>query len=371
VKTRAPLLLALAACLPLLLQAGGARADICDRLNAQLASLPRVSDTANARKYSSAIASQNIQMRKAKSDQRRLGCSNRSVTVFGGENAAMCRTILSAIDKMERNLQVLEKKRREFASAGGDRRSRNRILAALDANRCNDSGRKVLQAATNERLRAIDVERPVRIPLDAVEQDGAITRMHALGSSGNIGGLRTVCVRTCDGGFFPITAGATPLDFRRDEKVCAMMCPQTETELYYHSLSAQETEDMVSAVTGKPYSMLPSAFAYRTRDLSKPSQCGCDLSAYYQEMIRREKALKGDGDDVAAVSETDDHSKTGSVTHIVTKPAEAAETKVEPRKIEERAYDPGKNKVRTIGPLYLPPAESAIDLRGASSIGVN
>ena len=111
-------------------------------------------------------------------------------------------------------------------------------------------------------------------------------------------------MRTCDGGFFPITAGATPLDFRRDEKVCAMMCPQTQTELYYHSLSSQETEDMVSAVTGKPYSMLPSAFAYRTRDLSKPSQCGCDLSAYYQEMIRREKALKGDGDDVAAVPVT-------------------------------------------------------------------
>src|SRR5690606_5083599 len=136
--------------------------------------------------------------------------------------------------------------------------------------------------------------------------------------------------------------GATPLDFRRDQKVCAMMCPKTETELYYHSLSSQESKDMVSTVTGRPYSMLPSAFAYRTRDLPKPSDCGCDLTAYYQEMLRREKALKGGTGDVAAVGDgAADRSETGSVTHIVTRsPEHAEEEQAEPHKVEERPYDP-------------------------------
>ena len=42
-----------------------------------------------------------------------------------------------------------------------------------------------------------------------------------------------------------------------------------------------------------------------------------------------------------------------------------------PVRIQERDYDPIKNKVRTVGPVFLPANESAIDLGRPADAGVN
>jgi hypothetical protein len=374
VRLHAQLLFALTVGMPLLLPAGGAAAStICERLQGELSGLPRVmADTASVRKYAGAITRQNIQLRKAKSDMRRLGCGGGSLTIIGGANGEMCQTLTSVVGKMERNLQILDKKRREFAAGTSTTVTRRRLVAALDANGCNGAGGKILSAATTEELRPIRKERTATLPLDAVPEGNDRFQLRALGGASGHGNLRTVCVRTCDGGFFPISGGATPLDFRRDQKVCAMMCPKTETELYYHSLNGQqETSQMVSTQTGRPYAELPAAFAYRTRDLSKTDTCGCNLSAYYQEMIRREKALSGEemppGKSAAAGTEK---ANTGSITTITSRPVEDVAIKEKPV-AEERVYDPANSKIRTIGPAFLPENESAIDLRNPAQSGVN
>lgn len=359
------LLLAAVTGLPLLFSSGMAAASACARIQAELANLPRVVvDTAGARKYAGAIARQNIQLRKAKSDQRRLGCSGGSIIVVGGANAGACDTLSAVIGKMERNLQILDGKRRELSSGVSSKGARNRLLAALDSNGCNDEA-QVMPVAATETLRTLDDTRT--LPLGTMPEGSERLQLRSLGGSSGHGNLRTVCVRTCDGGFFPISSGATPLDFRRDQKVCAMMCPETETQLFYQSMTnGQETEQMTSTVTGRPYHELPGAFAYRTRDRSKPGTCGCNLSAYYQEMIKREKALKGDAPQTASTGETGD-AETGSVTTIRTLPKKDAL----PAKVEERDYDPAKSKVRTVGPVFLPENESAIDLGRPADAGVN
>lgn len=364
-KGRARLLFAIVTGLPLLL-AGGAAANVCERIQAELTNLPKiVVDTASARKYAGAIARQNIQMRKAKSDQRRLGCSSGSIIVIGGANAEACATLASVIGKMERNLGILDKKRRDFAGGVSSKGTRNRLLASLEANGCNDA--RVVPVAATETLRTLDDTRT--LPLGTAPEDSERLQLRSLGGNAGHGNLRTVCVRTCDGGFFPISSNASPMDFRRDQKVCAMMCPEIETELFYQSMSGgQETEQMTSTVTGRAYTELSNAFSYRTRDLSKPGSCGCNLSAYYQEMIKREKASKGDAAETASTDDAGEEDN-GSVTTIRTLPKKE-EVKT-PAKIVERDYDPAKSKVRTVGPVFLPENSSAIDLGRPADAGVN
>ena len=350
------LLSVIAAGVPLFLS-GGAVAGVCERIQRDIANLPTVIvDTASVRKYAGAITRQNLQLRKAKSDQRRLGCTSGSIIVIGGANADACATLSTVIGRMERNLEILDKKRREFAGGVSSRGERGRLLAALEENGCND-GVEVMPVAATETLRTLEERRT--LPLGTAPEGSERLQLRRLGSSGH-GNLRTVCVRTCDGGFFPISSNASPMDFRRDQQVCAMMCPQTETELFYQSMSeGQETEEMTSTVTGRSYVDLPNAFSYRTRDLSKPGSCGCNLSAYYQDMMKREKAAKGETD----------AAKEGSVTDIRTLPR--AETAKKPVTVEERDYDPSKHKVRTVGPAFLPTSESAIDLGRPADAGVN
>lgn len=385
-KGRFRLLFAVAAGLPLLLGAGTASAGVCERLRAELANLPRVVvDTASARKYAGAIKRQTVQLRKAKSDQRRLRCSSGSIVVIGGDNADACTTLSTVIGKMERNLQILDRKRREFAGGVSSSGKRGRLLAALADNGCNEKA-KVVPVAATETLRTLDEKRT--LPLGATPEGGGRLELRSLGGSAGGGSLRTVCVRTCDGGFFPISSGATPLDFRRDQKVCAMMCPETETQLFYQAMAGgQETEQMTSTVTGRPYRELENAFAYRTRDLSKPGSCGCNLTAYYQEMIRREKAARGEVAETASSTDADGRRDSGSVTTITTMPRQeesavpaSAEAKAEVRiettaeartEAEERVYDPSRSKVRTVGPAFLPENESAIDLGRPADAGVN
>jgi len=363
-KARARLLFAIAIGLPFLLSGGTAAASVCDSLRVQLANLPKVvADTGSARKYAGAIARQNIQLRKARSDQRRLGCSAGSIVVIGGANADACATLSSVIGKMERNLQILDKKRRDFSSGGSPDGRRSRLLSLLETKGCNDRP-EILPAAATETLRTLDDTRT--LPLGASPDGSGMLELRSLGGNAGHGNLRTVCVRTCDGGFFPISSGATPLDFRRDQKVCAMMCPQTETQLFYQSMTnGQETEQMTSTVTGRPYAELANAFAYRTRDRAKAGSCGCNLTAYYQEMIRREKAARGENDGNAGIG---NQQEDGSVTTIPKKDEAEART---PAKVEERVYDPANSKVRTVGPAFLPENESAIDLGRPADPDVN
>lgn len=367
-KGRVRLLFAIVTGLPLLLSGGTAAANVCERLQAELTNLPKiVVDTSSARKYAGAIARQNIQLRKAKSDQRRLGCSSGSIIVVGGVNADACTTLSTVIGKMERNLGILDKKRREFAGGVSSSGTRNRLLASLEANGCNDA--KVVPVAATETLRTLDDTRT--LPLGTTPDGSERLELRSLGGGSGHGNLRTVCVRTCDGGFFPISSGASPMDFRRDQKVCAMMCPQTETELFYQSMSGgQETEQMTSTVTGRGYVELPNAFSYRTRDLSKPGACGCNLSAYYQEMIKREKAMKGNASETASTGDTNEQDN-GSVTTIRTLPKKDETAVKTPAKVEDRDYDPAKSKVRTVGPVFLPENSSAIDLGRPADADVN
>ena len=77
------------------------------------------------------------------------------------------------------------------------------------------------------------------------------------------GGSKAVCVRTCDGGFFPVSYSARRGGSDDLEELCHALCPNAETQLFTYSPTG-DIEQAVSA-DGMPYKSLPNALKYRTK----------------------------------------------------------------------------------------------------------
>ncbi len=85
------------------------------------------------------------------------------------------------------------------------------------------------------------------------------------------GTYRTVCVRTCDGAYFPVSFATVPGRFPDDEKTCKSLCPAAEATLFAYRNPGEDMNQAVS-ISGQPYSALPNAFKFRTE--FNPS-CAC------------------------------------------------------------------------------------------------
>jgi hypothetical protein len=112
-------------------------------------------------------------------------------------------------------------------------------------------------------------------------------RKHASSGAGGLRfGGKAVCVRLCDGSFFPATlAGA-------GDAGCASQCPEAPTELY--SMTSDHIEDAVSARTGTPYSKLPVAKRFQA---THEATCSCHREAvafHSKELLHDTTLRKGD-----------------------------------------------------------------------------
>ncbi|WP_244506525.1 DUF2865 domain-containing protein [Pararhizobium polonicum] len=338
---------------------------VCERLNARLASLPKiVASNANLRDYTGAISRQNLNLRQARSDRRRLGCSSESVIVIGGPNEEACESLSAEIAQMEMDLETLKARRQYLVNGSDSDITRRRILAALNVNRCAEEQDNILRAAAEEP----ETHRNILKDLPPISETYSDLRGSTTMSDFTLddgfgpgdaysGALRTLCVRTCDGAFFPISSNASPADFQRDAETCQRRCPGTETALYYHALATEETNQMVSAATGEPYAALPAAFAYKTRDLSQPGQCGCAPAG-------RTATNQSTPDDGKGIIEFRTRKKADDTTDTPRK----VDTEVKST-IADRPYNPQDSKVRVVGPSFLPSQETSIDLRHPAGPG--
>ena len=90
-----------------------------------------------------------------------------------------------------------------------------------------------------------------------------------------LGGERLVCVRGCDGYFFPLHN--LPANGKSDaDDMCKALCPAAEAAAY--SMPSGEDADMAQAVSlrGKRYTKLASAFIYQK---SFDPSCSCRKEA--------------------------------------------------------------------------------------------
>ena len=358
---------------------------VCTQLKDQLASASRnAGSTANYQRYANAVQKQDEQIRQVRSDLKRFGCTSGSIIVLGGRNAGACNELTSAHKKMQVNLAALERKRDSHAKRDSKITVR-RIQAALKANDCDGKRASVMEAALKGRKDAIDARRATSPGLVEILGDSG-GRQRLITSPGlsrsNImvepqaargGNYRTLCVRSCDGFFFPVSSRANPSDFARDERTCQMMCPGTGTELYFHAAEFQDSEDMVSARTRLPYTEMPNAFAYRNVDGPMSKACGCNMGAFHKEMERREAILNGDtinddapvttwvhpvkrpdpGEDPETMLDAEMRLTSEDVSAVL------SATKTERPLTEER------RQVRVVGPTFLPDDSEQFDLKAA------
>lgn len=90
---------------------------------------------------------------------------------------------------------------------------------------------------------------------------------------------RTVCVRLCDGYYFPVSFSTLPNHFQRDEELCQSKCA-APAQLYYHQNPGAGMEQAMAARTNEAYSQLKSAFRYRKEYVQG---CSCKMAEYTPE----------------------------------------------------------------------------------------
>jgi hypothetical protein len=353
-----------AACLLAALSANAAAADrqYCRHLKAQLASASGTRKSATMLgRYERAITDQEAELSRARRIARRSGCAG----LFGNlreDPSGRCDPISRTIDKMERNMAMLERRRDGFARKA-DAPSRREILAAIDANGCRED-----QTAARRLPDPVSPDSDNRPVLSRVSPGIVIHRsgppqegdeIPADISSGEdvpaSGTYRTMCVRTCDGYYFPISFATSPANFARDEQTCQARCPGTKVELYYH-VPSEESASMVS-LAGVPYEDLPAAFLYRKADAPRAPGCTCAVAGRSSIM-----AATPSGDETR--DESAPASQTAAQSHEESHAqAETGNPAAEAAAIEPTPSIDKDRKVRVVGPRFLPDPSKALDLR--------
>ena len=87
---------------------------------------------------------------------------------------------------------------------------------------------------------------------------------------------RTVCVRLCDGYFFPVSFSTLPNHFQRDADVCSSRCA-APAELYFHQNPGADMKQATSVKSQQPYTSLRSAFRYQKEFVAG---CSCKEAEY-------------------------------------------------------------------------------------------
>jgi hypothetical protein len=134
-----------------------------------------------------------------------------------------------------------------------------------------DEHRRQLRAAIR---RACDAAEPESLPAAKLNGNG-----------------RLVCVRSCDGGYFPLDS--QPKGKESVAALCSALCPNTEVQVF-HAPREGGIEEAVSQ-TGEPYMKLPNALRYRKAydpscSCKKPDESWAHALRKAEGMIARKKS---------------------------------------------------------------------------------
>jgi hypothetical protein len=102
------------------------------------------------------------------------------------------------------------------------------------------------------------------------------------------GGSMAVCVKSCDGSFFPVSYSAHRGNLDELNDLCHALCPNAEVTLYTRSLS----RDMKSAVSigGEPYRESQNAFKFE-KAVEPSCSCKAPGQTWVQALADAERVL--------------------------------------------------------------------------------
>ena len=336
---------------------------ICVRLESQLAALNQgAGDPARAdqiRRTEDAIAKQQGDLDRTVAQAHKAGCAGQGFFALFSAFSPQCGPITSQIQQMrgslDRMISDLEQLKNGNTGQEGQRRA---LIGQLAQNNC---GAQYTAAANSWGG-------PQGF-FDALFGGGTI--ISPGGDGAPSGTYHTVCVRACDGFYFPISYSTVPSRFADDARACQRQCPAAEAELYSFRNPGENMEQAVS-VTGQPYTSLANAFRYRKEIIA-----GCSCRRPGQSWA---EALKNADDPTTLESGdivvTDQNAKALSQPKQPGKPTSATAptqpgTVVAPpatpaSPMASAGTDASKRSVRTVGPPFLPsqsPSQSSAPAR--------
>ncbi len=327
---------------------------VCQRLEAALAEVsrgPTGASNDNIARYEDAIIKQRQELDQAISTARRLGCDRRGFFIFGGsQRPEQCNSLEPQIDRMRANLDRMQQELSQVRGGNADQNytrdlQRRQILVSLNQNNCGPQYRNAALPPQRprgflDRLFGNNDENPDVAPND-MTSDGT--------------GFRTVCVRMCDGAFFPISFSTVQSRFGEDEALCKRQCPAAEVALYTYSNPGQDIQNAVS-LSGQLYSALPNAFKYRT-EFNPSCSCRGQGQSWADALGQDQTIQRGD------IIVTEQQSKRLSQpqqTPMTARPKSPTNTftfepptPTPPPAAETQTPD-GKRKVRVVGPQFYP-----------------
>lgn len=271
-------LLAPALALAALTGAAVAQSPACNNWRAELASLqgqrggdPRAAQAAQR------VASQ---IARLSGQYRSMGCDRGGFLFFGEQTPPQCGGIRAQLGQLEAQYGALQRQ----AQNGGIEQRRAQLAALIDKN-CREQRRGFFETifGIEPRRGEIDSTMPELDP-DPLDPGESQPRQ---------GGPYSVCVRTCDGYFFPLAN--SPGGREGQDEMCQALCPGTET-LAFGMSNGGDIQNAVSRSTGTPYASLPNALKY-TRSFDATCTCRAPGQSWAQALQDAESLIeqrKGD-----------------------------------------------------------------------------
>lgn len=328
-------------------QPGGPSSPICQRLVGQLASIDNNAaggDSAKAdqiRRYEEAQSRQQQELDRVQQQARGQGCdSSGFFSIFGGGNSEKCGPLNTRIQQMRQNLDQIISSLNTLRAGNinsdrdGQRRS---VLTALAQNNCGPQYANAARDAGGGNF---------------------LQNLFGGNSGGDFGApgntYRTVCARTCDGFYFPVSFATVPSRFADDEKTCKQLCPNAEVTLYSYRNPGEDMNSAVS-ISGAPYSASPNAFKYR-QAFDKTCSCraaGQSWSDAMKGVDERDSISQGD---IIVTDETSRKMAQPPKGPAPKKPAAATATSAQPAAPDNTAATPasGDKPIRSVGPTFIP-----------------
>jgi hypothetical protein len=281
-----------------------------------------------------------------------MGCdSSGFFSLFGGQSA-QCGPVNNQIQQMRGNLDQITtslERLRGGMGGGADRDNQRRsVLTALAQNNCGPQYANAARGGGNF--------------LDNLFGNNS----NPNGPGGDLGPqsgtFRTVCVRTCDGGYFPISFATVPARFPDDEKTCKALCPATEANLYAYRNPGEDINQAVS-IGGQPYASSPNAFRYRQE--FNPT-CGCKaVGQTWSDALKSidDKAAAEQQGDIIVTEESAKKMARPPSAKTPSAPAKKGAAGTPPAPAPDAPAPPADSTgpaaadkpIRSVGPTFIPP----------------
>ena len=238
----------------------------CNDLRVQIAN---AGADGRATRDRAAAAKQQNEYGQLAAQAQSMGCNREQFLFFGSAPRAQCGPINARLAALRANIATLtgsganNDSLRQALAARYDAECRNRHIITARPRGPRNFFEELFGVAPDENSGLQEV------PVEPSESDRQLTEGDMFGDRPH-GGSVAICVRDCDGGFFPISYSARSSNLDELSSLCKALCPNAEATLYTRSLSG-DIESAVS-IDGVAYSEHPNALKYQK---SYDPACGC------------------------------------------------------------------------------------------------